>query len=69
MDREMRKALLSRARYDWDTHDATRRRNAEQVKRSRAGPQAFPLTTNSVRRSSSVPWSTRSGCCPMPRVG
>jgi hypothetical protein len=27
----MRKALLSRARYDWDTHEATRQRNAEQI--------------------------------------
>jgi hypothetical protein len=33
MDREMRKALRSRAGYDWDTHDATRRRNIEQIKR------------------------------------
>ena len=31
MDRHMRKALGSRARYDWDTHEATRRRNAEQI--------------------------------------
>jgi hypothetical protein len=31
MDRDMRKALRSRARYDWDTHEATRRRNADQI--------------------------------------
>lgn len=31
MDRHMRKALRSRARYDWETHEATRRRNAEQI--------------------------------------
>jgi len=31
MDRHMRKALLSRARYDWVTHEATRERNAEQM--------------------------------------
>ena len=31
MDRHMRKALLSRARYDWDIHEATRQRNAEQI--------------------------------------
>jgi hypothetical protein len=42
MDRYMRKALLSRARYDWDTHEATRKRNAEQM-RSIPTPQ-FPAT-------------------------
>ena len=42
MDREMRKALLSRARYDWDTHEVTRRRNAEQI-RSIPDPE-FPVT-------------------------
>jgi hypothetical protein len=42
MDREMRKALQSRARYDWETHEATRRRNAEQIK-SIPEPQ-FPAT-------------------------
>jgi hypothetical protein len=31
MDRQMRKALLSRGRYDWDTHEATRLRNREQI--------------------------------------
>ncbi len=31
MDRQMRKAVLSRARYDWETHQATRKRNAEQI--------------------------------------
>jgi hypothetical protein len=27
----MRRALLSRGRYDWETHEATRRRNVEQI--------------------------------------
>ena len=27
----MRKALLDRGRYDWVVHEATRRRNAEQI--------------------------------------
>lgn len=31
MDRHMREALLSRARYDWETHEATRQRNAAQI--------------------------------------
>jgi hypothetical protein len=31
MDRHMRKAILSRARYDWEAHQATRLRNAEQI--------------------------------------
>ena len=42
VNREMRKALLSRARYDWDTHEATRQRNAEQI-RSIPAPQ-YPAT-------------------------
>lgn len=31
MDRHMREALLSRARYDWETHETTRQRNAAQI--------------------------------------
>lgn len=31
MNRHMRRALRSRASYDWDAHEATRRRNAEQI--------------------------------------
>lgn len=42
MDRHMRKALLSRARYDWDTHEATRKRNAEQI--SALPAPEFPAT-------------------------
>ncbi len=38
----MRRALLERGRYDWDTHEATRRRNAEQIK-SLPAPE-FPAT-------------------------
>lgn len=42
MDKEMRKALRARAGYDWETHDATRRRNAEQLA-ARPTPE-FPAT-------------------------
>ena len=42
MDRQMRKALRSRGRYDWDTHEETARRNAEQIK-SIPEPE-FPAT-------------------------
>lgn len=31
MDRDTKKGLQSRARYDWETHTATRGRNARQV--------------------------------------
>ncbi len=31
MDRHMRKALLSRVGYDWETHQETRHRNARQL--------------------------------------
>jgi len=31
MDRQMRKALFSRGRYDWETHEITRQRNARQI--------------------------------------
>lgn len=38
----MRKALRSRARYDWETHETTRLRNADQIKSIRE-PE-FPAT-------------------------
>lgn len=31
MDRHMRRALFSRGRYDWGTHEITRQRNARQI--------------------------------------
>jgi hypothetical protein len=42
MDRHMRSALRSRARYDWETHEATRRRNAEQI--AEIPPPVYPAT-------------------------
>jgi hypothetical protein len=42
MDRQMRKALRSRAEYDWETHQATRQRNIEQI--ARIPEPEFPAT-------------------------
>lgn len=38
----MRKALRSRAQYDWETHQATRKRNIEQI--ARIPEPEFPAT-------------------------
>ena len=38
----MKKALQSRARYDWDAHTLTRGRNAQQVNKLK--PPSLPAT-------------------------
>ena len=38
----MRKALRFRSGYDWETHEATRRRNTEQI--ARMAPPEYPST-------------------------